>query len=89
MSDSSLSDGAPSAAVLEQALRNAVREVYLSGDLDNLTVKRIRKAVEADLDLPDGFFKNDTVWKEESKIIIQSEVVRLWPICVLRMGTFR
>lgn len=89
MSDSSLSDGAPSAAVLEQALRNAVREVYRSGDLDNLTVKRIRKAMEADLDLPDDFFKNDPAWKEESKIIIQSEVVRLWPICVLRMGTFR
>ena len=89
MSDSSLSDGAPSAAVLEQALRNAVREVYRSGDLDNLTVKRIRKAVEADLDLPDDFFKNDPAWKEESKIMIQSEVVRLWPICVLRMGTFR
>ena len=83
MSDSSLSEGAPSAAVLDQALRNAVREVYRSGDLDNLTVKRIRKAVEADLDLPDDFFKNDPAWKEESKIIIQSEVVRLWPICVL------
>ena len=89
MSDSSLSDGAPSAAVLEQALRNAVRGVYRSGDLDNLTVKRIRKAVEADLDLPDDFFKNDPAWKEESKIIIQSEVVRLCPICVLQMGTFR
>ena len=83
MSDSSLSDGAPSAAVLDQALRNAVREVYRNGDLDNLTVKRIRKAVEADLGLPDDFFKNDPAWKEESKIIIQSEVVRLWPICVL------
>ena len=77
MSDSSLSDGAPSPAVLEQALRNAVREVYRSGDLDNLTVKRIRKAVEKDLDLDDDFFKNDAKWKEESRNIIQSEVVRV------------
>ena len=89
MSDSSLSDGAPSAAVLEQALRNAVEEVYRSGDLDNLTVKRIRKAVEADLDLQDDFFKNDPEWKEKSKIIIQSKVVRIWPICVPWLGTFR
>lgn len=74
MSDSSLSDGAPSEGVLEQALRNAVRAVYRSGDLDNLTVKRIRKSVEADLDLEDDFFKNDSVWKEQSKTIIQSEV---------------
>ncbi len=77
MSDSSLSDGAPSEAVLEQALRNAVREVYRSGDLDNLTVKRIRKSVEADLDLQDDFFKNDLAWKDRSKNVIQSEVVRV------------
>ena len=77
MSDSSLSDGAPSEGVLEQALRNAVRDVYQSGDLDNLTVKRIRKSVEADLDLQDDFFKNDSAWKERSKSVIQTEVVRV------------
>lgn len=81
MSDSSLSDGTPSEAVLEKALRNAVREVYRSGDLDNLTVKRIRKSVEADLELQDDFFKNDPMWKEHSKNVVQSEVVRVWPIC--------
>lgn len=75
MSESSLSDGAPSQEVLEQALRNAVREVYRSGDLDDLTVKRIRKCVEADLKLQDDFFKNDPSWRDESKTIIQSEVV--------------
>ena len=80
MSSSSLSDGAPSEEELEQALRNAVREVYLSGDLDNLTVKRIRKSVEADLDLQDDFFKTDPEWKERSKNVIQSEVVRAQPI---------
>lgn len=77
MSDSSLSDGAPSEGVLEQALRNAVKAVYRSGDLDNLTVKRIRKSVEADLGLEDDFFKNDSAWKEKSKNVIQSEVVRV------------
>lgn len=83
MSESSLSDGAPSEVVLEQALRNAVREVYRSGDLDQLTVKRIRKFVEADLDLQDDFFKNDPAWKEKSRNLIQSEVVRVQSICVL------
>lgn len=77
MSDSSLSDDIPSTAVLKQALRNAVREVYRSGDLDNLTIKRIRKSVEEELDLPGDFFKGDPVWKEESKNTIQSEVVRV------------
>ena len=75
MSDSSISDDAPSRLILQEALRNAVRAVYRSGDLDNLTVKRIRKSVEVELDLQDDFFKSDSAWKEESKDIIQSEVV--------------
>lgn len=77
MSDSSLSDGAPSDGVLEQALRKAVREVYRSEDVDKLTVKQIRKSVEADLGLQDDFFKDDPAWKAQSKNIIQSEVVRI------------
>lgn len=88
MSDSSLSDSGPSTAALKQALQDAVREVYRSGDLDNLTIKRIRKSVEADLDLQDDFFKNDPAWKDESKNIIQSEVVCIRPICVLWLATF-
>lgn len=76
MSDSSLSDGPPSDATLEQALRQAVQNVYKTGDLEQLTVKRIRKAAEEDLDLQDGYFKEDTVWKDKSKAIIESEVVR-------------
>ena len=77
MPDSPLSDGAPSKDVLEQALRNAVTDVYKSGDLNNLTVKRIRKSVEIDLDLQEDFFKNDPAWKDRSKSVIQSEVVRV------------
>ena len=77
MSNSSLSSGVPADATLEQALRVAVRKVYKSKNLVNLTVKRIRKSVEGDLDLQDDFFKNDPVWKEKSKTVIQSEVVRV------------
>ena len=73
---SSLSPLVPSHPALEDALRNAVRRVYESGALENLTVKRIRKAAEEILDLDEDYFKNDDVWKEKSKSIIQSEVVR-------------
>lgn len=75
MSESSLSDGPPSDATLEQALRHAVQNVYKSGDLEQLTVKRLRKAAEEDLDLQAGFFKQGAAWKEKSKAIIESEVV--------------
>ena len=77
MSDSSLSNGVPTDATLERALRAAVRQVYESKNLENLTVKRIRKSVERDLDLQDEFFKNDPAWKDKSKTVIQSEVVRV------------
>lgn len=77
MPNSSLSSGVPADATLEQALRVAVRQVYKSKNLVNLTVKRIRKSVEGDLDLQDDFFKNDPAWKEKSKTVIQSEVVRV------------
>ena len=76
MSDSSLSDEPPSDATLEQALRQAVQNVYKKGDLEQLTVKRIRKAAEQDLDLQDGYFKEGIAWKEKSKAIIESEAVR-------------
>lgn len=75
MSESSLSSGIPPDAVLEQALRKAVNQVYKDGNLEDLTVKRIRKLAEGELDLPDDFYKTDTPWKERSKHVIQSEVV--------------
>ena len=76
MSDSSLSSVTPSQTALEQALRNAVQRVYKLGNLEELTVKRIRAAAEQDLDLEEDFFKTDTIWKVKSKNIIESEVVR-------------
>ena len=80
MSDSSLSAvDALTDATLEQALGNAVQKVYKTGNTDDLTVRRIRKAVEEDLDLQDDFFKNDPIWKTKSKTVIQSEVVCIEP----------
>lgn len=74
-SDSPLSDAQPSDAVIEEALRNAVREVFESGALEELTVKRIRKTVEKELDLADDLLKTDQDWKERSKNIISAAVV--------------
>ena len=81
MSNSSLSSGVPTDAILERALRNAVQQVYETGNLENLTIKRIRKSAEEDLELQDDFFKNDFAWKDKSKTVIQSEVVRVRAIC--------
>ena len=66
---------APSVMLLEQSLRNAVRDVYKRGDLEELTVKRMRKAVEKDLNLHEDFFKKPA-WKDKSKQIIEEEAVR-------------
>ncbi|KAL6721186.1 hypothetical protein ACLMJK_000288 [Lecanora helva] len=74
MSESSLSEDTPSDATLEQALRQAVQLVYKSGNLEDLTVKRIRKSAEKALGLPEDFFKSDADWKDKSKNVIQSEV---------------
>ncbi|KAL9102525.1 MAG: hypothetical protein Q9163_002334 [Psora crenata] len=77
MSESSLSTARAPDTQIERALRNAVRKVYKRGDLENLTFKRIRKSVEERLDLEEDFFKSDASWKDKSKALIQSEVVRI------------
>lgn len=71
---SSLSESIPSRAQLEQALRSAVRQVFESGNTEDLTVKRVRVGVERDLNLPEGFFKGPE-WKDQSKAIIEEEAV--------------
>ena len=63
------------AATLERGLRTAVRNVYKQGNLEELTVRRIRRAAEVELGLEEGFFKSDEGWKERSKRVISEEVV--------------
>ena len=66
---------APSATALEGALRRVVKNVYESGNMEELTVKRVRTAAEEQLGLEEGFFKTDEEWKERSKAFISGEVV--------------
>ncbi len=75
MSDSEDHDAPPSDAQLEQALRAAVASTFKRGTFEDLTVKRVRIAVEQELGLPDGFFKSHARWKERSKEVIEAEVV--------------
>ena len=82
-SDSSTSDKRPSDAKLESALREAVQDVYKTGNLEELTIRRIRKTVEEWLGLDEGFFKTDAVWKDQSKVVVQLEVVRISPHTIL------
>ncbi|PKX91922.1 putative transcriptional regulator [Aspergillus novofumigatus IBT 16806] len=64
----------PSDGALEKALRDAVAQIYRSGKMEELTVKRVRLAAERALGLEEGFFKGDSAWKAKSDQIIKDEV---------------
>lgn len=66
----------PSDAALEQGLRDSVVAIFASGKLEDLTVRRVRVAVEKKLGLKEGFFKRTPEWKAHSDQIIKDEVVR-------------
>lgn len=65
---------------LENALRVKVQQIFRLGNLDELTVKRVRRAVETELGLELDHFK-DQAWREKSKSIIESEVVCVLFLC--------
>lgn len=64
----------PEDSDLENALRAKVQQIFQLGNLDELTVKRVRRAVETELGLEVDHFK-DEIWRERSKSIIESQVV--------------
>lgn len=70
----SMQSSPPKDSDLKNALRAKVQQVLRLGNLDELTVKRVRRAVETDLGLERDHFK-DGAWREKSKSIIESEVV--------------
>lgn len=78
-SESQSSVDVPKPETLENALRDTVKKVFASGDLDGLTVKRVRLATEKALGLEEGFFKADKLWKQRSDEIIKDEVVHIVP----------
>ncbi|PGH23816.1 hypothetical protein AJ80_02064 [Polytolypa hystricis UAMH7299] len=66
----------PSDDVLEKGLRDVVAKIFKTGNLEELTVKRIRSATEKALGLDEGFFKNDEAWKQRSDKIIKEEAAK-------------
>ena len=70
----------PSDQVLEKTLRDQVATIFKSGNMEELTVKRVRLAAEDTLGLTAGYFKSTGDWKARSENIIKDEVVRL--VCI-------
>ncbi|KAJ5692490.1 hypothetical protein N7462_001913 [Penicillium macrosclerotiorum] len=63
----------PADNVLEQGLRDEVAAIFNAGNMEELTVKRVRVAVEKKLGLEEGFFKGTGNWKAQSDKIIKQE----------------
>ena len=85
-SESEVEEGAPSYEALEKALRKDVTEKYKAKDFEELTVKRVRHAVEEKLGLEHGFFRNTGGWKRKSEEVIKDQFVRLYMSFI--MGDF-
>lgn len=79
--ESQSSSDTPTAQSLEKGLRDTVASIFRTGNTDELTVKRVRRATEQALDLDEGFFKSHSTWKERSDQIIREEVVRVVSPC--------
>lgn len=74
-SDQPLAGSRPSDCDLTKALRDVVGDVFASGKMEELTVKRVRLAAEKKLKIEEGFFKGDGEWKARSDQVIKDEVV--------------
>ncbi|KAJ5998741.1 Transcriptional regulator [Penicillium sp. IBT 35674x] len=64
----------PSDKQLEKGLRDEVAGIFKSGNMEELTVKRVRLAAEKKLGLAEGYFKTTGDWKARSEQIIKAEV---------------
>ena len=87
-SESRFSTAAPSDEKLEEGLRKTVAEIFETGNMEQLTVKRVRSATEQALGLDDGFFKTDPDWKSRSDRIIRQEAVRPATIRIMECFLF-
>lgn len=70
-SDLSTPANLPSDAEIEYAVHKIVRAGVKE---DGFSINVARSRVEKEVDLPNGFFKNDATWKQRSKEMIQTAV---------------
>ena len=85
-SDEPLAPSRPSDKAINKALRDVVANIFKSGKMEELTVKRVRLAAEKALGIEEGFFKGDATWKTKSDQIIKEEVVSCY---ILAIGLLR
>ncbi|KAJ5725900.1 uncharacterized protein N7483_007257, partial [Penicillium malachiteum] len=64
----------PSDQTIEKGLRDEVAGIFKTGNMEELTVKRVRLAAEKKLGITEGYFKQTGNWKARSEEIIKSEV---------------
>lgn len=67
---------APSERVLIDKLKATALAIFNSAERDQLSVKRVRDRLEAQLGLEKGFFVQPT-WKEKSKTIVKEYAVSI------------
>lgn len=60
---------------LESGLREAVATIFQKGNLNDLTVKKVRTMAESVMGLEEGYFKGHEEWKSKSDKLIKEEVV--------------
>lgn len=66
---------APSAEALEVAIQQGTADIF-AAEPDATTVNKVRKHVEATLNLKEGFFTSPE-WKQRSKDLIKGLVVSI------------
>lgn len=72
---------------IEDTLKQTVLKLYNNGQLEELTLKRVRTLAESALGLSAGHLKADSKWNSRSKRIISSEVVSLRArVCTTTIG---
>ncbi|KAI9787614.1 MAG: hypothetical protein M1839_000145 [Geoglossum umbratile] len=70
----------PPDATLDAALRDAAKCIFDAGDLNYLTLRGVRTAVEKQLNLPEAFFKDHLEWRGKSKGIVEAEAETLFAV---------
>jgi hypothetical protein len=70
-----LSQNSQSDKKLESGLREAVATIFQKGNLNDVTVKKVRTMAESIMGLEEGYFKGHEKWKSKSDKLIKDEVV--------------
>lgn len=65
----------PSVEDVESAFTDVIAETIRAGNLNDLTVKRVRHSAEVKLGLDEDYFRKSKEWKDRSKEFIIAKAV--------------